>query len=334
MKSVWGRDARLIGLVVAAVGLALVSVYWFHNEIASSTRGRLQPLAPLFAGCGFAWCAGRLDPERVTLFREGSSGLTRRLRGEKWSGTKVGSVSATLLVVFGIGVASQPMFAFGTFWLITMSLIIGSDVDIVPITERSVVESGNAGPSARRAVPGGADPIDAECGADEHVLWRGRPDPRRHLNWRDVFFVPFSLAWSGVAVIWEWLAITSGASAFFVLFGVFLIAWALYLLVGRFWVKASRKRCTWYAITDRRILVIEERKRRTIRELPVRNARVGYRILHGEILFGDAPKMWANLIANTGTDGPFFISSGSMPIAFFDVPNAGLVEQFLYPKIS
>jgi len=97
---------------------------------------------------------------------------------------------------------------------------------------------------------------------DERVLWQGQPDPSKHFAPSDVFAIPFSLLWGGFALFWEasalglvrWDGDEGRAPLFFVLWGIPFVLIGLYLMVGRFFYKAWRKRRTLYAVTDRRVL--------------------------------------------------------------------------------
>jgi hypothetical protein len=54
--------------------------------------------------------------------------------------------------------------------------------------------------------------------------------------------------------------IATGAPVFFVLFGLPFVAMGLYLIFGRFVQRRLVKQRTWYAVTVRRVLVLERRR--------------------------------------------------------------------------
>ena len=89
----------------------------------------------------------------------------------------------------------------------------------------------------------------------ERILWEGRP--LRHPLFRrtDTLLVPFSLLWCGFAVFWEVNVLTGGAPIFFSLWGVPFVLAGLYLVAGRFVVRAVSSRRTQYTITNGRVLV-------------------------------------------------------------------------------
>jgi hypothetical protein len=105
-----------------------------------------------------------------------------------------------------------------------------------------------------------------ELVADERVVWTGRPDPTRLLNRADIGLIPFSLLWGGFALAFFFQAVTGRAEADTptILMGAVFAVVGLYFIVGRFLVKAFRKRHTFYAVTDRRVLVLTDLGRRSL----------------------------------------------------------------------
>lgn len=163
---------------------------------------------------------------------------------------------------------------------------------------------------------------------DEVIRWQGAPDPGVYFTRADSFFVPFSFVWLGFALFWT-VAVAGSATAprFTWLFGLVFVALGVFLVVGRFFVKAAVKRRTRYFLTDRRAIVIDPYG---VREIALETAsqvvsRPGD-YAHIDVVFGadtgptaGLPGM-ANLrmYANTGMD--FFAAWGpGLPIAFHDV---------------
>jgi hypothetical protein len=102
--------------------------------------------------------------------------------------------------------------------------------------------------------------------AGERALWTGRPDPTRLLNRADIFLIPFSFLWGGFALAFFFQGLTGPAEADrpTILVGALFAVLGLYLIVGRFLVKAFRKRHTFYAVTDRRVLVLTDLGSRSV----------------------------------------------------------------------
>jgi len=165
---------------------------------------------------------------------------------------------------------------------------------------------------------------------DEHLLWIGRPDPAKRFTGSDIFLVPFSLLWGGFMIFWMGAVLVKGAPAPFALFGLPFVVFGLYLIFGRFMVKARRKRQTAYGLTERRALVAVGSG--SLSEAPVerqpieqRRSRDGQ---HLSVIFGRPATGWSSgpSYANTGME---FFGQGSHPIGFYDVADVSGLETAL-----
>lgn len=172
----------------------------------------------------------------------------------------------------------------------------------------------------------------------ERLLWTGQPDPRVIFERVDIFLVPFSLLWGGFALVWEAGVLGLGVFGeghrsavpwFFVLWGIPFVLVGLYFIAGRFFYKAWRKRRTYYALTNKRALVLVEGRGRTLRAcllsaVPTINKSVRSSGV-GTISFGNTS--WASMYDNTGMD--FFGAMGALgadsTVRFNDVRDADRV---------
>jgi len=90
---------------------------------------------------------------------------------------------------------------------------------------------------------------------DEQVIWAGRPKQGVYLTRADFFAIPLSLFWGGGALLSEFLAVSRG-ELFGSLFGVPFVLMGLYMMLGRFLVDARARARIFYAVTNRRVLVV------------------------------------------------------------------------------
>ena len=114
--------------------------------------------------------------------------------------------------------------------------------------------------------PGAAMKVETEMISGERVNWAGTPNPSVVFHSDDWSVIPFTLVWTGFFVFWEANALGiwgsaprgGGSNLFNVLWGIPFLIVGNYLVWGRFLVDAWLKRRTYYAVTNRRILVLQE----------------------------------------------------------------------------
>jgi hypothetical protein len=91
----------------------------------------------------------------------------------------------------------------------------------------------------------------------ERILWQGHSLQHRLLRRADAVLVPFSILWCGFAVFWEVSVLRHAAAPVLLqLFGIPFVLVGLYVVFGRFVVRAIITRRTRYVLTDRRVVVV------------------------------------------------------------------------------
>lgn len=106
--------------------------------------------------------------------------------------------------------------------------------------------------------------LQNELTAGESLLWSGQPQQKVIFHQQDWFAIPFSLAWGGFAIFWEWgvtghlgSANSSQATPFFFdLWGIPFVLIGQYFIWGRFLYTAWKKARTYYGVTNKRVLVV------------------------------------------------------------------------------
>jgi hypothetical protein len=162
--------------------------------------------------------------------------------------------------------------------------------------------------------------VEQELTGGERLLWTGQPDPRRHFERSDLFFVPFSLFWGGFAIFWEVGVIRTGWD-FGIVAGIPFVAIGLYVIAGRFFVKARKKRRIHYAVTDRRVFSIERggpTRASFISSIPTVNANIRADG-SGSVIFGNSS--WLEASFSHGFDS-FSGGHGVEAVAFYDIGDA------------
>ncbi len=114
--------------------------------------------------------------------------------------------------------------------------------------------------------PRAAQKVQPELMSGESIYWAEIPNPRVIFHSDDWTAIPFSLVWTGFFVFWEAGALGAwgkssrpgGNDTFMVLWGIPFLVIGNYMVWGRFLVDAWLKRRTYYAVTNRRVLVLQE----------------------------------------------------------------------------
>ena len=94
----------------------------------------------------------------------------------------------------------------------------------------------------------------------ESLLWSGAPAPGIHLQSADWGLIVFSLVWCGFAGFWVYTALTMGAPGFMAVFGLLFLLLGLYASFGRIFRRAGQLKRTHYGVTDRRVILLEDRR--------------------------------------------------------------------------
>lgn len=128
----------------------------------------------------------------------------------------------------------------------------------------------------------------------ERLLWRGKPQQGLRFGVQDLLIVPISLLWGGMVIF----SFASGGFATadmqfpFVLFPLLFGAAAVYVTVGRLihdaWIRSQIE----YALTDRRIIIVQRGFGGDVTTLDIgkmEQVRFKPRGDRGDIVFGRSP---------------------------------------------
>jgi hypothetical protein len=128
----------------------------------------------------------------------------------------------------------------------------------------------------------------------ERLLWWDMPQQGVRLRPADALMVPFSLMWAGFAFYWEGLALRDGTPVFARLWGIPFVLVGIYVVIGRFFHDAWRRRRIVYGLTTQRVIIASPGETRTLDlaglgEISLREAMNGT----GSVVFGPEPNMFA-----------------------------------------
>lgn len=93
----------------------------------------------------------------------------------------------------------------------------------------------------------------------ESILWKGRPEKGNIFTRRDAVLLPFSVMVCGFSLFWEYMAIQSG-QPFIMLWGLPVVCIGTYMLIGRYIHAAYLRNKTYYAVTNKKIIIKKGRK--------------------------------------------------------------------------
>jgi len=115
--------------------------------------------------------------------------------------------------------------------------------------------------------------IQPELMSGETLQWAAMPKTSVVLHSEDLYAIPFSILWGGFAIFWEagvlgyWGANgkKNPVSSFMALWGIPFVVIGQYFIWGRFLYDAWLKQRTYYAVTNRRVLILQEGWKRKVR---------------------------------------------------------------------
>jgi hypothetical protein len=189
--------------------------------------------------------------------------------------------------------------------------------------------------------PVAAEEILPELGSGESFLWAAQPSLSVTFHREDIYLIPFGLLWGGFAIFWE-LGVAgywdkspkdSGAQWFMLLWGVPFILVGQYLIWGRFLFARWKKRRTFYAVTNRRVIVVQNGFTRRLASsyldtLPTLMKEGGSKGI-GTLRFSQLDSMWSGKRSYWGNMGAWDgMAVGDVP-TFRDVEDVEAVYRLI-----
>jgi hypothetical protein len=168
--------------------------------------------------------------------------------------------------------------------------------------------------------------VERELQPGEQLLWADQPVQGLRLSKADIFLIPFSLFWGGFSIFWTIAA--SMAPFPMWIFGLPFVGIGVYIMVGRFFYDAHKRKQTFYGVTDQRILVVCASQSRKVQSLDI-GALQGLSLeeradSRGSILFGNVPPMFSWV---QGTGWPMGVAN--MPMCFDTIEYARKVHDLI-----
>ena len=170
----------------------------------------------------------------------------------------------------------------------------------------------------------------------ESIQWSGQPDPSINLSRGDIYLIPFGLFFFGFTVFWLVGVVslslgnserTGGSLVFFYFMGLLFVTMGFHLAFGRFIYKKWKKARTYYALTNKRALILTLTFGRKLDGAYLDRLVAINKFVRsdgsGTIYFG-SPSWMTTAYGNSGMDFLTGFYSGDVP-AFYDIHDADSV---------
>jgi hypothetical protein len=158
----------------------------------------------------------------------------------------------------------------------------------------------------------------------EKILWTGRPETSVIFTKKDWYMVPISLLFIGFIILWVWALISftglnikllmdPGILMLFVVGGYFMI-YGWNFTFGRFARKKNIKKRTYYAVTNKRVLVLINTSKRIIQEKQLNKITTIDKNIRpdgiGSLVFGEPELNWIGKVSLRSEDIKIYRNSG------------------------
>jgi hypothetical protein len=177
----------------------------------------------------------------------------------------------------------------------------------------------------------------------EYIIWFGKPETTIYFTHSDFILIPFSLLFGIPAILWEIQTFNmiqkNGLADFY--YGIPFLIMGLYLLFGRFIFKKWKKKRTYYAITNKRIIIMTNIWGTHFNNMVISSIlKISKKINSigvGTLVFKEHSSILGLLfrfhisVNNTGLDIlPFYSSE----IGFYDIQNAEKVYNLIKEQLN
>ncbi len=103
----------------------------------------------------------------------------------------------------------------------------------------------------------------------ERILWQGQPARGLRPTPSEGSLLPFSMFFLVFSVCWTGFAMFLGPNFFFLAIGSFFVLFGLYIAIGRFFVDALARARTRYLLTSERLVILRDKPFATTLEFPL-----------------------------------------------------------------
>jgi hypothetical protein len=113
--------------------------------------------------------------------------------------------------------------------------------------------------------------LQRELEPNERLTWSGQPLQGLTFRQGDLFLVPFSVLWGGIAFYSAYTAVfVRNAPPFAMIWSIPFVLIGVYLTIGRFFFDSYQRRWTFYGLTNQRVLILSEVWTREVKSIDLR----------------------------------------------------------------
>lgn len=164
--------------------------------------------------------------------------------------------------------------------------------------------------------------LNSELLPGERLLWSGQPRQGFMLRWRNLMMAPVGLVWGMMGVVFTAGALVERADRPMLLIGLPLSVAALLMVCAPTVADILLRRRTYYGLTDQRLLIVTDLRRRHVRGLNLRTlSEVQYsegRRGRGTLTFGSAGPFFGALAYGWGRHAPAAFDDIEQPRAVYE----------------
>ncbi|MBA3649109.1 MAG: hypothetical protein H0W62_11265 [Chitinophagales bacterium] len=166
---------------------------------------------------------------------------------------------------------------------------------------------------------------------DEKIIWTGQPKRGVQLRDADMLLIPMSIILVGFSLILNYTLLYYESPFTLKIIGVMLALASVYMCILRFFLSARKRARTFYCITNKRVLLKNERKKLNLKTLPLKNIErldlTEEKDGSGFIILGNTNPLYPWLLG-----GFYFVQEALPGLAM--LPNVKEVYDILYSLVK
>lgn len=122
-------------------------------------------------------------------------------------------------------------------------------------------------------------PFQDELAPGEDLLWVGQPEPGGWMPGGNPAILMFALMWLTITLIWYGIVVALGGFIFYMVVGLPFLAIGFWLLFGAPTYALWQRRHTYYGVTDKRLLILQQMRHKVLTALEITGIKETHSII-------------------------------------------------------